>query len=80
MAKAKVKPNWMIMLMAIGGLFYGISCIDAALASNTSTFEFIGFEIGKWLYMGMTLFFSFSLFSLSRTWYKQRKAYENKKD
>lgn len=80
MAEEKPKRNWMIMMMFIGGIFYGISCIDAALASNDAIFEFIGFEVGKWVYMGMTLFFSFSLFSLCSKWYKQKKAFENTKD
>lgn len=80
MAKQKPKRNWMIMMMFMGGLFYGVSCIDAALASNGTTFEFIGFEMGKWVYMGMTLCFSFALFTTSINWYKQKKAFENTQD
>lgn len=77
MGNERPKRNWMIVMMFIGGLFYGISCINAAIAPNGSIFEFIGFDISKWVYMGMTLFFSFSLFSLSITWYKQKKNAEN---
>ena len=77
MAKQKVKPNWMIMLMLKGGLFYALNFIDALTASEGSTFEFIGFYMGKWPYTIFTLFCGWSMTSLAVNWYKQKRNAES---
>ncbi len=73
MVKPKVKPNWMIMLMLIGGLFYSLNFFDALLSSEGTTFEFLGFDINKWPYTIFTLFCGWSLSSLAINWYKQKR-------
>lgn len=77
MARQKVKPNWMIVLMFIGGLFYAINFMNALTASAGSTFEFIGFDMGKWSYTIFTLFCAWSLISLAINWYKQKRNAES---
>ncbi len=73
MTKQKVKPNWMIVLMFIGGLFYSINFFDALLAAEGSTFEFISFQMGKWPYTIFTLVCGWSLTSIAINWSKQKR-------
>lgn len=73
MAKQKVKPNWMIMLMLIGGLFYLVNFINALMAPEGSRFEFLSFEISKWPYTIFTLSCGWILMSLAINWYKQKR-------
>jgi hypothetical protein len=77
MAKQKVKANWMIMLMLIGGLFYSLNFFNALLAPEGTTFEFISFQIGKWPYTIFTLICGWSLTSLAINWYKQKRNAKN---
>ncbi|MBO3700516.1 hypothetical protein [Roseivirga sp. E12] len=73
MAKRKIKPNWMIILMFIGGLFYLINFVDSLFRSKESEFEFLSFDMGKWPYAIFCLVCGYALMNLAMKWYKEKR-------
>ena len=77
MGRDKIKKNWMIGLVFIGGIIYGINVLDALFYSKREHYEYLGMDVNKWVYIGMMAIFSISLIALSTSWYKQKKHAKN---
>jgi len=73
MAEQKLKPNWMIMLMFIGGLFYLITFVDSLFKPEDGEFEFLSFDLGKWPHVIFCLICGYLLMNLAIKWYKEKR-------
>ncbi|OEK05090.1 hypothetical protein [Roseivirga misakiensis] len=73
MAEKKIRKNWVIVLLIFAGIVYAINAIDALAGPEKDSYEFLSFEINRWLYVGLMVFFAFSLTSLGVSAYKEKR-------